>query len=1014
MLRLFCPLIALGLIFCLHHPFSGAQNPREDTWESILRDPLLTPQDHTVIEHLRPWLPAEDYLALDKAQRRQLLHYGANHFLEEMPVSRCWAPDTPMHVLLAFHVVEDAARTHKNSRKANQFFERWNRTATNGREGREQGRPITLTWSIVPDGTPVPGNPAIGDSDEPSSLRSWLGTLYGGDAGSPENQPWFPLIANLFDTIASQTGITYRYEPNDDGQAISGSNRGQTGTRGDLRLSGHPIDGDGATLAYNFFPDHGDMIIDTSDSFFENLSNNSRRLVNTIAHEHGHGLGLEHVCPIDQTKLLEPLISARFRGMQFDEIYTLQRWYGDPLEKHSDRRNNDSIQNACPIELAAGNPAEFQWLSIDDDADVDYYTFPLTAESQLTARVIPSNLIYPEGAEDEQGCRASANFDSSTLHDLSLALLDRNGQPLATMDSSPAGSAEALERFTVPEQGQYFLRIAGDDSDAAQLYRLELEVREPAVDLTLAEFGISNESNGPANGMVEPGETIELQVALTNSGSLTAQNVRAAISAPDHPDNFTGFDITRDYGNLASGTTDSQPFTFALSGFCGDILALELSITTNDDFSRSFPIAIELGELSLRLVEEFDASPEESLPPEWSSNYSGSGSGWSFSTTQSGPGNSASFAETFSSLGTSSLVSPSLTLGPQGGNLRFRHFVATEASFRNSDVGFDGGVLEVSLDGGAWEDIESAGGTFIEGAYNRTLSAAYQNPLPRRRAWSGSLGWINTVVNLPSEFGSRTMRFRWKLGHDTSDSDEGWYLDAIQVTGLTCATTKPIIRLDLNDGFASEFNLTDTAHLTFSPILPLARDLIIPLLTDGNGTPGVDTRAFSPLILPAGDTVLRLEVRPVRDNEVEGPETIRVSLEPDQVFPAGTSSAAITIIDTPYGQWAAQRIGRETPNRQGQDADGDGASNLEEYFWGSDPTSPFSVPLPNPRISGGFLQVDFPLQSLPPSSTIQAQTSTDLSNWTEDNVEPIASGFRVPWDGPARYLRLVYTEAFPR
>ena len=191
--------------------------------------------------------------------------------------------------------------------------------------------------------------------------------------------------------------------------AVSGSrhlHRGQRGIRGDLRLGGHFIDGTRDTLAYNYFPDHGDMVIDTSDSWFEDLSNNSQRLVNTFTHEHGHGLGLEHVCPIDNTKLLEPFINTGFRGMQFDEIYTLQRWYGDPFEQHGNARDNDTIQRAYELDVAAGSPFSFHWLSIDDNTDIDYFALSIPAGAQLTARIIPSSAVYLEGEEGARGCSA--------------------------------------------------------------------------------------------------------------------------------------------------------------------------------------------------------------------------------------------------------------------------------------------------------------------------------------------------------------------------------------------------------------------------------------------------------------------------------------------------------------------------------------------------------------------------------------------------------------------------------
>ncbi len=1013
-MRLLFPLaIITGLIAWALQPVSRAETHANDTWEAILKSSSLSSQDRTIVGHLRPWLTPTDYLALDLNRQKQLLRYADNRLFSDTPLARCWSPDTPLSTLFAYHAVEKAALSLKSRRKANQFFDRWSRTATDGPGQGVQGTPITLTWSIVPDGTPIASDPAIGDSDDPSSLRDSLASLYGGNTGAPEDQPWFPIFRDLFDAIGSQTGITYRYEPNDDGRSISGLNPGQPGIRGDLRLCGHPIDGDGATLAYNFFPNHGDMVIDTSDGWFEDLSSNSRRLVNTISHEHGHGMGLEHVCPIDQTKLLEPFINTGFRGMQFDDIYTLQRWYGDPFEQHGDRRDNDSIQHARSLEVAPGAPLAFQWLSIDDNSDVDFYAIFIPPGARLTARVIPSDRAYPEGEELEQGCSSGHTFDSSSIHDLTLTLLNRNGQILASADNTSAGESEEFNQLTVPAGGSHFLRVAGDNSNAAQLYRLEVAILAPAVDISPGEIRIATESHAPPNGLIEPGETIELEIELSNSGSIAGQNVSATLSAPDQPANFTGFTSSRDYGTLLHHATASRTFTLALHGHCGDLSNLELTVTAAGGFSRSFPIRLELGDVSRHLGETFDAAADSPLPSRWISSASRAGTGWTRSGTRHQSGPFSLFAGSPPNLGTSTLVSPPVRIGSQGGTLRFHHFVDTEASSFSPRVGFDGGVLEVSRDGGQWQDIEEAGGVFAQGPYTRTLSEAYQNPLPNRRAWSGPLGWITTVVRIPSALASEEIRFRWKLGHDTSDAEEGWYLDNIVVSSATCANTKPIVRLEVNNPFASEFLPAGIAQLTFSTPLPLADDFLLPILTAGSATPGVDTPPFDNVVLPRGQRLLELAFRPLQDNEAEGPETLELSLDPDLVAPEGVASAVITIADTPYGQWAFTRLGPHSANGPDEDFDLDGATNSEEYAWQSDPASARSRPMPNYRREGQFLRMDFPHHGLPTFTGVDAETSSDLRTWTRRGVEPLPDGFRVPLDLPQRYLRLIYRQISP-
>ena len=108
-------------------------------------------------------LDPDTYRALSPRQRVLLLRYAASRLNGGTPVARCWAPNTPEHILLAYHAVEEASLDAISlaPRKANQFLKRWSRTATNGPGQNVQGLPVTLTWSIVPDGTPIPGEPSI-------------------------------------------------------------------------------------------------------------------------------------------------------------------------------------------------------------------------------------------------------------------------------------------------------------------------------------------------------------------------------------------------------------------------------------------------------------------------------------------------------------------------------------------------------------------------------------------------------------------------------------------------------------------------------------------------------------------------------------------------------------------------------------------------------------------------------------------------------------------------------------
>jgi hypothetical protein len=112
--------------------------------------------------------------------------------------------------------------------------------------------------------------------------------------------------------------------------------------------------------------------------------------------------------------------------------------------------------------------------------------------------------------------------------------------------------------------------------------------------------------------------------------------------------------------------------------------------------------------------------------------------------------------------------------------LTYRHNFNLEASDVDPNIGFDGGVLEISFDGGnTFQDILAAGGSFISGGYNRTIATDRGSPIAGRQAWSGnSLGFVTTVVNLPYIIPAGG-RLRWRLATDNSGSGEGWRVDTV-------------------------------------------------------------------------------------------------------------------------------------------------------------------------------------------------------------------------------------------
>ena len=112
-------------------------------------------------------------------------------------------------------------------------------------------------------------------------------------------------------------------------------------------------------------------------------------------------------------------------------------------------------------------------------------------------------------------------------------------------------------------------------------------------------------------------------------------------------------------------------------------------------------------------------------------------------------------------------------------------------SFEFSDGTFwDGGVLEVSINGGAFVDVTHpsvSNGTFVSGGYNGTIDGTADNPLSGQSAWaSSSGGYITSTINLIPALQGQSIVLRWRCGTDQAEGGPGWHVDSLTVTGGAC------------------------------------------------------------------------------------------------------------------------------------------------------------------------------------------------------------------------------------
>lgn len=344
-----------------------------------------------------------------------------------------------------------------------------------------------LTYSFPPDGTTWGLNPpaATGPNNLNLKLTETFGSL---DRGRE-------YVRSALAAWRRAGGITYT-EVADDGSQQSQSTT-RVATRGDIRIGG--VDsGVNGVLAYNGFPSTlgtatiggGDMVLNTGyfrASTFQLSTSDYRYFRNTVAHEHGHGLGMVHTIPCDRTKLMEPQIVTLFDMLRPDEIRGVQRNYGDRFSGNNSLVNARDLGNLTSPTLRSVIHKDLSTNGIGgfNFSGEDWFKFTLSSPQNLTVVVSPTgetSIQAAQGLSQCDGTTASVNGLIAGNLNVQLVFIETGGV-IASGASQPGGSTET---FTVSNlaAGTYAVKVFDSTAnDPANQYvqTYDLTVRVNAV-----------------------------------------------------------------------------------------------------------------------------------------------------------------------------------------------------------------------------------------------------------------------------------------------------------------------------------------------------------------------------------------------------------------------------------------------------------------------------------------------------------------------------------------------------
>ena len=110
----------------------------------------------------------------------------------------------------------------------------------------------------------------------------------------------------------------------------------------------------------------------------------------------------------------------------------------------------------------------------------------------------------------------------------------------------------------------------------------------------------------------------------------------------------------------------------------------------------------------------------------------------------------------------------------------------------NTENAWDGGVVEISANGGAWTDLGSA---MITNGYNSTISVNPDSNISGQAAFTGNNGaYQETVIDLAA-YNNQSVKVRFRMVTDSFVGGIGWYVDdimfvdAVEVDNEVCIST---------------------------------------------------------------------------------------------------------------------------------------------------------------------------------------------------------------------------------
>ncbi len=260
-------------------------------------------------------------------------------------------------------------------------------------------------------------------------------------------------------------------------------------------------------------------------------------------------------------------------------------------------------------------------------------------------------------------------------------------------------------------------------------------------------------------------------------------------------------------GDVAlSGEATSLPVEFTLNGAgTGDELTFKLSfpdletVENVDDYAITTTVNVDFVERELVGYSQYEDLNTLSRLNDFTETVSTGGDAamGTFGLAEWGGGDGFIYAANNPFTSDVTYETRDMTVGYYG------DFSISFWTYYDIEEGYDGGVVEISINGADWADVTEVGGTF-EGNSGWEGNGYLQEAAALGKSAYTGKNSANEVINFGETLNGNDVRVRFRMVSDSNSNEDGWYIDDLTFTNIQNSIFTDVVA---GDSFACDNRL---------------------------------------------------------------------------------------------------------------------------------------------------------------------------------------------------------------